>query len=285
MIFDDLLVGGIVGYSFLKDPDGFVKNALWTLGVLWTGFAIYFGCTGWVGPMLWMFAILFVVVLMAPECTRAIGFFLAATLIAFATHAWWLRGICLVVALLSVLIMIKQAQLWRAKKEALEAFQRAYSIYSPWREKGYAALRQVGLAEFEISSIEQEWEPLGDRAGRAGFIKLTKKWQELLSNPSAIENLRAKTVAARPVIPIPKPLLRSLPAWKERQHLGDEDEELVEKCIEIIRQEKRASTSLLQRRLGIDFTLSALIIDILEQGGILGPGEGAKPREILVDLG
>jgi len=64
----------------------------------------------------------------------------------------------------------------------------------------------------------------------------------------------------------------------------EEDEELVEKCLEIIRQEKRASTSLLQRRLRLGYTRAARIVDILEQRGILGPGEGAKPREILVDL-
>jgi Ftsk gamma domain len=64
----------------------------------------------------------------------------------------------------------------------------------------------------------------------------------------------------------------------------NEDEELVEKCLEIIRQEKRASTSLLQRRLRLGYTRAARIVDILEQRGILGPGEGAKPREILVDL-
>src|SRR5882724_8460444 len=68
------------------------------------------------------------------------------------------------------------------------------------------------------------------------------------------------------------------------EDVSDEDEELVEKCIEIIRQEKRASTSLLQRRLRLGYTRAARIVDILEQRGILGPGEGAKPREILVDL-
>jgi S-DNA-T family DNA segregation ATPase FtsK/SpoIIIE len=68
------------------------------------------------------------------------------------------------------------------------------------------------------------------------------------------------------------------------EDLSDEDEELVEKCLEIIRQEKRASTSLLQRRLRLGYTRAARIVDILEQRGILGPGEGAKPREILVDL-
>jgi S-DNA-T family DNA segregation ATPase FtsK/SpoIIIE len=74
--------------------------------------------------------------------------------------------------------------------------------------------------------------------------------------------------------------LSSVPA----EEVTDEDEELVEKCLEIIRQEKRASTSLLQRRLRLGYTRAARIVDILEQRGILGPGEGAKPREILVDL-
>jgi S-DNA-T family DNA segregation ATPase FtsK/SpoIIIE len=68
------------------------------------------------------------------------------------------------------------------------------------------------------------------------------------------------------------------------EEVSAEDEELVEKCLEIIRQEKRASTSLLQRRLRLGYTRAARIVDILEQRGILGPGEGAKPREILVDL-
>ena len=74
--------------------------------------------------------------------------------------------------------------------------------------------------------------------------------------------------------------LSSAPA----EEVTEEDEELVEKCLEIIRQEKRASTSLLQRRLRLGYTRAARIVDILEQRGILGPGEGAKPREILVDL-
>jgi S-DNA-T family DNA segregation ATPase FtsK/SpoIIIE len=69
-----------------------------------------------------------------------------------------------------------------------------------------------------------------------------------------------------------------------QEDVTEEDEELVEKCLEIIRQEKRASTSLLQRRLRLGYTRAARIVDILEQRGILGPGEGAKPREILVDL-
>jgi S-DNA-T family DNA segregation ATPase FtsK/SpoIIIE len=70
----------------------------------------------------------------------------------------------------------------------------------------------------------------------------------------------------------------------EGDTVTEQDEELVQKCLDIIRQERKASTSLLQRRLRLGYTRAARIVDILEQRGILGPGEGAKPREILVDL-
>ena len=68
------------------------------------------------------------------------------------------------------------------------------------------------------------------------------------------------------------------------EDVSEEDEELVQKCIEIMRQEKKCSTSMLQRRLRLGYTRAARVVDILEQRGIVAPGEGAKPREILKDL-
>jgi S-DNA-T family DNA segregation ATPase FtsK/SpoIIIE len=63
-----------------------------------------------------------------------------------------------------------------------------------------------------------------------------------------------------------------------------EDDELVEQAIEVIRQTKRASTSSLQRRLRIGYTRAARVMDLLEERGMIGPPDGAGPREILVDL-
>jgi len=66
---------------------------------------------------------------------------------------------------------------------------------------------------------------------------------------------------------------------------GDENEkELIEKSIEIIRQTQRASTSMLQRRLRIGYTRAARVMDMLEEQGIVGPARGSDPREILIDL-
>jgi S-DNA-T family DNA segregation ATPase FtsK/SpoIIIE len=78
--------------------------------------------------------------------------------------------------------------------------------------------------------------------------------------------------------------LQSADGGEEEDEVSDEDEELVDKCVEIMRQEKKASTSLFQRRLRLGYTRAARILDILELRGYVGPGEGAKPREILVDL-
>jgi S-DNA-T family DNA segregation ATPase FtsK/SpoIIIE len=64
----------------------------------------------------------------------------------------------------------------------------------------------------------------------------------------------------------------------------DEDEELIQKCIEVIRSEQKASVSLLQRRLRLGYTRAARIMDELENRGIVGPGKGAEPRDILIDL-
>ncbi len=73
-------------------------------------------------------------------------------------------------------------------------------------------------------------------------------------------------------------------AGDDEEEVSDEDEELVEKCIEIMRQEKKASTSMLQRRLRLGYTRAARVVDILEKRGVVGPENGARGREILVDL-
>ena len=61
------------------------------------------------------------------------------------------------------------------------------------------------------------------------------------------------------------------------------DEALLQEAMEIVRRDRRASTSYLQRRLRLGYNRAAAIMDCLEQRGIIGPNLGAGPREILCD--
>lgn len=62
---------------------------------------------------------------------------------------------------------------------------------------------------------------------------------------------------------------------------GDEDE-LFEEAKAIIVKAGKASTSMLQRRLSIGYGRAAKILDMLEEAGIIGPSNGAKPREVMI---
>jgi S-DNA-T family DNA segregation ATPase FtsK/SpoIIIE len=64
---------------------------------------------------------------------------------------------------------------------------------------------------------------------------------------------------------------------------GEEDQDpLFEEALFIIRSSKSASASYLQRRLQIGYNRAARIIEMMESRGIVGPADGARPREILM---
>ncbi len=59
-----------------------------------------------------------------------------------------------------------------------------------------------------------------------------------------------------------------------------EDDELLKQIEEEIKRAKKASASFLQRRFRIGYARAARILDILEEKGVIGPADGAKPREV-----
>ncbi len=65
----------------------------------------------------------------------------------------------------------------------------------------------------------------------------------------------------------------------ENADIGDEDE-LLNQAREIVISSGKASTSWLQRKLGIGYSRAAKIIDLLEEKGIVGPANGSKAREV-----
>ncbi|QFR39213.1 DNA translocase FtsK [Candidatus Gracilibacteria bacterium 28_42_T64] len=63
----------------------------------------------------------------------------------------------------------------------------------------------------------------------------------------------------------------------------DEDPELIEKAILVVKESGKGSTSLIQRKLGLGYARAAKVLDILEELGVVGPSNGSKPREVYVD--
>lgn len=68
-----------------------------------------------------------------------------------------------------------------------------------------------------------------------------------------------------------------IPGMTGGDDMGDE---LYDEAKEAVLQAGKASASLLQRRLRVGYARAARLLDILEEAGVVGPGDGAKPREV-----
>ncbi len=64
---------------------------------------------------------------------------------------------------------------------------------------------------------------------------------------------------------------------------GMEQDNLYNDAVVVIKETGKASASLLQRRLSVGYARAARILDILEEHGMIGPANGAKPREIYIE--
>jgi S-DNA-T family DNA segregation ATPase FtsK/SpoIIIE len=63
---------------------------------------------------------------------------------------------------------------------------------------------------------------------------------------------------------------------------GESEDDLYEEARETVIRAGKASTSYLQRKLRIGYARAARLMDILEENQVIGPGEGAKPRDVLI---
>lgn len=71
-----------------------------------------------------------------------------------------------------------------------------------------------------------------------------------------------------------------LDSMPDRTNGNDEEDEFIDEAEAIVLETGRASTSFLQRRLGLGYARAAKIMDQLESRGVIGPANGAKPREV-----
>ena len=72
---------------------------------------------------------------------------------------------------------------------------------------------------------------------------------------------------------------------EEEDHAEDWEsrDELLDKAIELARSYNKVSTSLLQRRMRVGYPRAARLMDQLEEQGIVGPGDGSKSRDVIMD--
>ncbi|MCI0596265.1 MAG: DNA translocase FtsK, partial [candidate division Zixibacteria bacterium] len=69
----------------------------------------------------------------------------------------------------------------------------------------------------------------------------------------------------------------------EEETNDDRPDDLFRQAVELVVRHRQGSVSLLQRRLGVGYQRAARLIDQLEAAGIVGPYDGSKAREVLVD--
>lgn len=93
------------------------------------------------------------------------------------------------------------------------------------------------------------------------------------------------------ILPTPPPAAKSpeseKPADTAPEHVEpaeDDDKELIERAVEVLKSTRRASTATLKRSLIIGYQRSVKLMDKLEAMGIVGPAKGSAPREIVIDL-
>jgi S-DNA-T family DNA segregation ATPase FtsK/SpoIIIE len=68
------------------------------------------------------------------------------------------------------------------------------------------------------------------------------------------------------------------------EYLEDEDsDELLDEAIAVVAEAKKASASLLQRRLKVGYARAARLLDLMEAAELIGPGDGAKPRDVNIE--
>lgn len=97
-----------------------------------------------------------------------------------------------------------------------------------------------------------------------------------------VKYIRSENKIAEPTKEITGELEKTLQESKEFDFFGGEEDPLYEEAKKVVIEARKASASLLQRRLRVGYARAARLIDILEERGVVGPGEGAKPREILI---
>jgi S-DNA-T family DNA segregation ATPase FtsK/SpoIIIE len=118
----------------------------------------------------------------------------------------------------------------------------------------------------------------GAFVSEAELARLIRYWKN-----AALDGEETQPRTATPVQVIPPGAeLKQAPLWEEMGELDEDLDPVFDEAVTVVREMRRASISLLQRRLRIGYTRAARLVDQLEERGIIGPAQsGSQPREVL----
>ncbi len=130
-----------------------------------------------------------------------------------------------------------------------------------------------------------------DLLGRGDMLYLQKDFAKPLRVQGIyVSNLEIKKVTNRLKLTLEPDYKDEITEKNTNKHSNDssgadssDDDDLYGEAYRIVVESRKASASLLQRKLKIGYARAARLLDILEEKGVVGPVNGAKPREIYID--
>ncbi len=113
-------------------------------------------------------------------------------------------------------------------------------------------------------------------------VKFIREHNETLSPTEPTQESQALSNAMIDKQPAGTAEAKSGDIFDDYAGTNGEEDELLPQAIDVVREAKKASASLLQRRLQVGYARAARLLDIMENKGLIGPGDGAKPREVYI---
>ncbi|GAB1419973.1 hypothetical protein MASR2M15_00450 [Anaerolineales bacterium] len=191
-------------------------------------------------------------------------------------------------------------------------------LYLSGNSPAAVRLQGVFLSDLEINNITRYWKTQAAQTTDANPLKTMTSDGDLAttfvddvgnftstSRPAAQPSFSSSPAAAPPSFSspspttpasspghanVPNPSPQSGNFWDQYREAPEEEveedsqsDELYEKAVELVRRQKRASISMLQRKFRIGYTRAARLMDIMEENGIVGPPKhgSSKPRDVL----
>jgi len=128
---------------------------------------------------------------------------------------------------------------------------------------------------------------LGDMLFVSAEISKPKRIQAAFSSDKEVKKvvkyIKSQSKPEEQPQELTQQLEKSLEEKVEVDFMAGEEDPLYEEAKRVVTEAKKASASLLQRRLRVGYARAARLLDILEERKVVGPGDGAKPREVYLE--